>query len=130
MKRPVLLAGLAAVAALAWFGAMQLSGRPDGAPTTAVDGEAPAPQKAALGTWGFDMEGMDKAVRPGQDFFRYANGVWFDKAVIPDDRASTGSFLDLSIRSEEQVQAIIADLDRKPDLGEIERKVRDLYHSY
>ena len=56
--------------------------------------QTPAPAgKPAIGSWGFDLAGMDKSVRPGDDFFRYANGAWFDKAVIPSDRTS-GSFLD------------------------------------
>jgi putative endopeptidase len=131
MKRILALVGLVAGGALLWLVAMHLSGPTSGtAPTTAVDGVAAGPQKPALGTWGFDLAGMDKNTSPGTDFFRYANGAWFDKAVIPEDRPSTGSFLDLSIRSEEQVQAIIADLDKKSELSDIERKVRDLYHSY
>src|SRR5262245_43344072 len=67
--------------------------------------------KPVIGSWGFDLSGMDKSAQPGDDFFRYANGAWFDKAVIPSDRTSTGSFLDLEIQSEERVRGILADLD-------------------
>ena len=28
------------------------------------------------GTWGIDTDGMDRSVRPGQDFFRYVSGNW------------------------------------------------------
>ena len=35
------------------------------------------------GTWGFDLNGRDTSVKPGDDFFRYANGAAFDKLVIP-----------------------------------------------
>lgn len=93
----------------------------------AVAASADAPE---IGQWGFDLTGMDRSVKPGDDFFRYANGTWYDHATIPPDRASTGSFLDLSIRSENEVQAIIADLDKMQNPSPIERKVRDLYHSY
>src|SRR5580704_4712859 len=56
-----------------------------------AQGQAPAGGKPAIGTWGFDLAGMDRSVKPGDDFFRYANGAWFDKATIPSDRPSTGS---------------------------------------
>jgi putative endopeptidase len=131
MKRILTLAGVIVGGALLWYGAVHLPGPSSGTlVTTALNVQDAGPQGPAIGSWGFDIAGMDRNVRPGEDFFRYANGAWFDKAVIPDDRASTGSFLDLSIRSEEQVQAIIDDLDRKAELTDIERKVRDLYHSF
>src|SRR5690349_18426792 len=37
---------------------------------------SPAKPKPALGTFGFDTAGMDKAVAPGDDFNAYANGTW------------------------------------------------------
>ncbi len=44
---------------------------------------------AATG-WGFDFAGANFAEKPGNDFFRYANGSWYDRAVIPADRSSIG----------------------------------------
>jgi len=38
------------------------------------------------GPWGFDLSGTDLTIKPGDDFFRYSNGVWFDRAVIAPDR--------------------------------------------
>lgn len=35
-----------------------------------------------------DVAGMDRAVRPGDDFFRFANGGWLKVAEIPADRAA------------------------------------------
>ena len=90
-----------------------------------------APKKTVFGRWGVDLSGMDKTVNPGDDFFRYMNGAWFDMAVIPPDRTSTGSFLDLDIQSEDQVRSILADLEvRQNNLTPDEKRVRDLYHSY
>jgi putative endopeptidase len=37
------------------------------------------------GTWGFDLDGADPSVRPGDDFFAYANGKWLDRTNIPAD---------------------------------------------
>ena len=33
---------------------------------------------------------MDRAVNPGDDFFRYANGAWEKMTAIPADRSMCG----------------------------------------
>ena len=38
------------------------------------------------GPWGFDLSGAELATKPGDDFFRYSNGAWFDRTVIAPDR--------------------------------------------
>jgi hypothetical protein len=55
------------------------------APATAQDLEAPR-----FGRWGFDLEGRDLTVRPGDNFHRYANGRYLDALQIPADRAAWG----------------------------------------
>src|SRR5438105_15261030 len=47
--------------------------------------EAP-PAKLKYGSWGFDLSGADMSTKPGDDFFRYANGTWLDKTQIPPDK--------------------------------------------
>ncbi len=44
---------------------------------------------------GINLEYMDKKVKPGDDFFRFVNGEWFDKTEIPADRTRWGSFDEL-----------------------------------
>ncbi len=44
----------------------------------------PAPLK--YGAWGFDLAGRDLATKPGDDFFRHANGAWLDRTPIPGDK--------------------------------------------
>jgi putative endopeptidase len=123
MKLWSVVAGLLLAGGAAWY---VLGGQGSGA----SEMTAPVPGQAEIGTWGFNLDGMDRAVAPGDDFFHYVNGRWLQTAEIPSDRTSTGSFLDLAIRSEERVQAIIADLENKENLSAVERKVRDLYRSY
>src|ERR1700679_86288 len=41
--------------------------------------------KPTFGAWGIDLAGMDKSVKPGDDFFDYANGTWYKNAAIPAD---------------------------------------------
>jgi predicted metalloendopeptidase len=35
-----------------------------------------------------DLSGMDPSVKPGDSFFRYANGAWLRDADVPADRSS------------------------------------------
>jgi putative endopeptidase len=85
-----------------------------------------------LGEWGVDLTSLDKMVKPGDDFFLYVNGGWLKTAEIPADRASTGSFQDLQILSEQRLKTIVADLAKKPvsRLSAEERKLRDLYDAF
>jgi predicted metalloendopeptidase len=91
-----------------------------------------APAHTQYGTWGVELSGMDKSVRPGDNFFMFVNGGWYKNAVIPPDRASTGSFQNLRILSETRMNAIAASLDAKPydQLTDDEKKLRDLYDAY
>ena len=67
---------------------------------------AAAPQ---LGTYGFDATGVDKSVKPGDDFWSYANGSWARTTEIPADRSSWGSFQVLDDLSRERTRGIIED---------------------
>ena len=85
-----------------------------------------------LGKWGVDLTSLDKAVKPGDNFFLYVNGGWLKDAQIPADRSSTGSFQDLQILSEDRLKTIVADLKKTPDnrLSAEQRKLRDLYDAF
>src|SRR5882672_1839352 len=61
------------------------------------------------GTWGFDVTGMDLSVKPGDDFFRYANGKWADRTQIPSDRTRYGNFDKLAELSENRLHALLED---------------------
>src|SRR4029079_6433838 len=53
-------------------------------------GHPEAPTAAARAS-GVDRAGMDPSVRPGDDFYAYANGGWIKTHEIPPDRASYGT---------------------------------------
>src|SRR5690606_33949325 len=84
------------------------------------------------GTWGFDLEGRDTSVRPGDDFFRYANGTYVDNLEIPADRTRYGSFDLLSQLSENRMTALIEEISSSTELaeGSDEAKIRDAYNSF
>jgi putative endopeptidase len=64
---------------------------------------------AQEGRSGFDVAGMDRDVRPGDDVFAYANGGWMERTPIPADRSTVGTIGALDDRSREQVRAILED---------------------
>ena len=89
---------------------------------------APTPE---LGSFGIDLSNKDDSVRPGDDFFRFANGLWLDSFQLPADRGDYGSFTVLSDRSDERVRTIIDDLaGMEPAQGSIEQKVSSYFQSY
>ncbi|OYW30103.1 MAG: peptidase M13 [Caulobacter sp. 12-67-6] len=59
------------------------------------------------GAWGFDTSGIDSSVKPGDDFYKWANGAWDARTEIPSDRTRYGNFDKLSELSEARTKAII-----------------------
>ena len=80
------------------------------APADSASGAGAASlESPRYGAWGFDIAGMDRSVKPGDDFFSWASGTWFKKMEIPSDRTRFGNFDALSILSEARSRAIIED---------------------
>ena len=91
-----------------------------------------AQTKPATKSLGIDLNGMDRSVRPQDDFFRFVNGSWVDKTPIPADRSSYGSFPILSEKSENEVRGIVeaAAAQTNAARGSETQKVGDLYRSF
>jgi predicted metalloendopeptidase len=73
---------------------------------------------------GISKAAMDTSVKPGDDFYAYANGNWQKTTAIPADRSSTGAFyiafLETEKRTRELVDAIVkSGGDPKTDDGRI-----------
>jgi len=102
------------------------------AAVTVPMGQAPAvPATTPSFVHGIDLAGMDTRVRPGDDFFGYANGTWLKNTPIPPDRSSFG----ISQQVDELTAERTADLIRgaaagKPAAGSDAAKVADFYASY
>jgi putative endopeptidase len=120
MSRRSMLRGTAAGAAFATMGV----------PLDAAVAVASDPLAAArYGAWGFDLAGMDRAVRPGVDFYRFANGAWLQATPIPEDRASVGMFYVLRELADARVRAIIERSAANP-ANEREALVGALFRSF
>ena len=81
---------------------------------------APVPAgRPTIGSFGFDTAGMDRAVAPGDDFYRFASGKWVRATAIPADKSSYGSFHVLHDLSEKRTHAILdeAAADRASKIG-------------
>jgi putative endopeptidase len=96
-----------ALGALAWP-ASQPAAQPNGAQVAPVAGRSPLDVVAPrYGDWGYDATGRDLTASPGADFFRYADGAWYDREQIPADRTRFGVFDRLVELSENRTRLII-----------------------
>ena len=97
--------------------------------TTATVGRLPAQQAAPAA--GIDVAGMDRAVKPGDNFFLYANGTWIKDTPIPADRSSygVGSILD-ELTSRRVADLIKEAADANAPAGSNLRKIGDFYSSF
>ena len=81
---------------------------------------------------GIQLEYMDQSVKPGDDFFRYVNGSWFDKAEIPDDRNRWGSFDELRQNTDQDVLAILKNAadNKELDPNSDQMKAVNVFETY
>ncbi|MAI63426.1 MAG: peptidase M13 [Alteromonas sp.] len=86
--------------------------------------------EAELGSFGVDLSARNEQVKPGDDFFMYASGTWYDNYELPADKTRYGAFTALAERSEEQVKTIIDGLTEKENLNADEKLVKDFYVSF
>jgi putative endopeptidase len=77
-----------------------------------------------------DKAAMDTTIKPGDNFWLYANGNWNKTAVIPSTESATGSFFDLRKKSRAAMQSLCekAAAANAPK-GSVEQKVGDMYAS-
>jgi putative endopeptidase len=108
---------------LAWgpFVALLLaSSFPGGAHAQTAPALAAAPtldlaQAPRFGSWGFDPAGQDQSVKPGDDFYRFAQGKTVDAIVIPSDHARYARFDALEDLSEARSRQVVEDAARSSD---------------
>src|ERR1700744_2268201 len=91
-----------------------------------------AADKPIYGAWGLDTAGMDKAAKPGDDFFRYANGTWLDHHAIPADKPAVSLRLEMTDRTEARLHAMMeasaAKVGHQP--SDLEGKVGAFYKAF
>jgi putative endopeptidase len=111
--------------------AMLTMGLAVAAPTPAQNAATSSSQASEPQTHGINVANMDRSVKPGDDFFEYANGAWIKRTEIPPDRGSIGIFSTLADLSLNRVQGLIAEAAKSNAPARTEsRKIVDLYNSY
>ena len=77
-----------------------------------------------------DVAGIDASIKPGDDFFRYVNGRWYDTARIADDQTGVGSYMFMNIPQKQLLQNILDSISKtEHSPGSIDQKVGDFYAS-
>lgn len=92
--------------------------------------QAPVEAKAELGSFGVELSARNESVKPGDDFFMYASGTWYDNYEMPADKTRYGAFSALADRSEERVKEIIDSLATASNMNPDEKMVADYYRAY
>ena len=90
------------------------------------------PTKPQYGNWGFDSSGADTSTKPGDNFFRYANGTWVDKTQIPPDKPAYSLRVAMTDLVEQRLHDMMEAVGAKPNENPstLQEKVGAFYHSF
>ena len=92
---------------------------------------APPAPKPDIGAWGFDVDGMDRSVKTGDDWVQFANGTYLKTLEIPADRSNYGMFTRLRDLSQSRTREIIEAAAASGGApGSEAQKVGDYYSSF
>ena len=75
------------------------------------------------------MKDMDPGVKPGDDFFAYAEGTWLKNHPIPADKTGAGYNYELPDDIELQVRKMVEEVTAKAN-SPISRKIGDAYAAW
>ncbi|CAN5312012.1 M13 family metallopeptidase [soil metagenome] len=77
-----------------------------------------------------DVAGIDSSIKPGDNFFRYVNGKWYDTAEIAADQSGVGSYSFMNIPQKKLLENILDSVSKTENpKGSIEQKIGDFYAS-
>jgi len=76
------------------------------------------------------ISGIDSSVKPGNNFFLFANGKWYDTAAIPITQTGVGSYMFLNYPQRIRLQTILDSISKGNNApGSLEQKTGDFYAS-
>lgn len=79
---------------------------------------------------GLSMQNIDSSVKPGDNFFLYANGKWYDTATIPPTESRAGSRLEMDYEAKAHIKSILEEAASAANKGgSMEQQVGDLFAS-
>jgi putative endopeptidase len=90
---------------------------------------------SAQETHGIVVANMDRSVKPGDDFYNYANGDWIKRTEIPPDRSYMDPYgLDVDSMNDltrKRITRLIEEAAKADaPAGSNTRKIADFYHSF
>ena len=77
-----------------------------------------------------DRKNMDLTIRPGDDFYRYANGQWIKALALPEDKSEYDSFTQVRDQNRERLRGLfesLAQASGSAPKGNASQKVGDFY---
>ena len=77
-----------------------------------------------------ELSGMDPAVVPGNDFFRYANGEWMKTTEIPADRAYYGTGSIVAELTLQRLHSLLEEAAAHAAPGSEAHRIGDYYASF
>jgi len=127
---PARIAGCVALAALV-AGVSAGCGGGGTPPASSATTPPAAVTKPVYGTFGLDLTARKESIKPGDDFFAYTNGSWYDTFTIPADKGSYGVANTLDDEARANVRKIIEGAAAsKPASGSVEQKIGDYFASF
>jgi len=92
---------------------------------------APAQDAPKQNTHGIVAANIDTSVKPGDDFYQYANGDWIKRTEIPPDRGELDTFSSLADLSNKRTAGLIEEAAKaNAPAGSNARKIAELYNSF
>lgn len=79
---------------------------------------------------GLDAAAMDRSVRPGDDFYAYANGTWQRETEIPADRSTYGAFSIAAEAAEKQLREVVEGASADAPAGSDVARIADFHAAW
>lgn len=77
-----------------------------------------------------EIQGIDSAIKPGNNFFMYVNQTWYDSAQIPPSQSGVGAYMFMNYPQRLRLQGILDSVAKANNAeGSIEQKLGDFYAS-
>ena len=76
------------------------------------------------------ITGIDHTKKPGDDFFTFVNGIWYDSVTIPASQTGVGAYSFMNFPQRIRLQGILDSVSQSNHpAGSLEQKVGDFYAS-
>ncbi len=76
-----------------------------------------------------DPANIDNSIKPGDNFYLYANGTWLKNNPVPSSKTRWGSFEKLAERSSERLRELAEDAAKNRSKNSVAQRVGDFYTS-